>query len=399
MKNILIRSLLICCMLFSVPSLTHASLPGDMDMHGWAWSWTTGWIKLSSKKINSSTGALLGGDDNAIIYGVSFNAGTNLASGWAWSSNVGWISFNQSDLALAPACAGPGGGAPVPAQLVVDTATGGYKLIGTARAISPTQSANGWNQVSANGNWNGCIYLHQDATAVPPVASMPSNPCNVKFGVKFAPFGTDYVGSGQAWNAAGPFNPAGSCASPLGFGGLSFIEFAGTFKSILKQNAPSLAINMSAVGWTPECKNTDGSNITSKSVTVNYTVTPAAGTSCTWYIDGLAQGPVSPLPTGSQPFTVTPNSSGVVISMRCHNPGSSYPDPSNPLIATLAPLTCAQCSDWLDNNSVNGIDQADPACHEQCKLTQPYHPESSPEGAGPFCSAQSQKGLPKLKEN
>ena len=405
MKKLFSYSLIMVLAFVTLAPAVHAQASGSLALHGWAWSWTTGWIKLSSKQTDSSGQPLATDDPNPaggapVVYGVSFDETTGAGSGWAWSPNVGWISFNEADLSkgLSMACKGPNGGSAIPAKLSVDGT--GYKLTGTARAISPTQVSNGWNLLSANGNWNGCIYFDS--------ASLPSNPCNVPFGVKFVPLAgllNTYSGQGQAWNAAGNLNPPVGCSSPLGFGGLSFIEFAGTFKSVLKQNTPSLtaSISLASGGWDSTCKDVASAQFIQKSLTVNYSVAPIANTTCTWSFDGQTSS-VSLTAPLTKTFTFTPTSAGVpLLSMTCTNAGTQ----PTTTTATLSPVSCSQCSDGKDNETPVGdglVDDKDHACHAKCSLSEDYTPNVNSEIGGlngnNNCAAGSKlKGIPSLKEN
>jgi hypothetical protein len=368
MKKFVSCTLFAIAVLLSLSTTTYAQSASNLELHGWAWSWTTGWIKLSSRQLDSS-GQPLATHDNHVEYSVTFDGATGVASGWAWSPNIGWISFNEADLAKSPACTGPNGSAGRPATLVVDGT--GYKLTGTARAISPTQSSAGWDLLSSNGNWNGCIYFDN--------TSLPSNPCSVTFGVKFlsqAPtYANSFVGQGSAWNAAGALAGPVSCSSPIGFGGLSFIEFAGVFKSILKQEQSEIDITLNDNGWTGVCKDSDGDSL-DQTVTAEYTVSPASGTTCYWHDSTSAA-----VPTGSKSFT-NPQNGNKLITLSCYNPATSNKDASNPKIVTIGPYSCTECSDGLDNDTDGTIDIDDISCHKDCLLTGDYTPEVGSETAG-----------------
>lgn len=401
MKNKLFTFIVGACMVMTMlPVFVSAQTPGpEFSMHGWTWSPTIGWIKLSSKRLDSA-GLPLTTNDNSVSYGVDITTG-GIASGWAWSPNIGWISFNAADLALPPSCLGPGSTPATGARLVADGT--GYKLVGTARVISPTQAP--WSASTAHGNWSGCIYF--DST------NLPMNPCSTAFTTRFNPQadGVTFLGVGSGWNAGGAITGSTSCAglAGLGFGGLSFVDFGGSFKAVLRRNTVNLDATLASSGWNPVCRLPDGSSLGTQNVTVNYTLTYATGTVCTWYRNGVAVGNETPIATsGSEVFAIAPSSTGVSIQLRCHNPASAaYPTASSPLIRTLPqPFVCTQCSDGVDNTDPedSDADEADLACRAGCAITGAYLPQTPNETAGiggnVNCAAGTKlKGIPVLKEN
>ncbi len=371
----------------------------NLLLHGWAWSWTTGWIKLSSKQMDSAGYPTDVEEPGSSLYGVTFDATTGLGSGYAWSPNIGWISFNQADLIIGPSCQGPVSAA-VPSRLVTDGT--GYKLTGTARALSPMQSSFGWSNVTAHGNWNGCIYF--DNASMP--ASSATTACPVSFAVRFpqiAGVPGSYLGQGHAWNAAGLVASPADCATPIGWGGLSFIDFAGSlFKAVLVRDSFEVEIAGTTSGWNGACRqSTPPYNTVSQTITVNYTVTPVAGTSCTWNLTGQPSQAVN-LAQTSRTFTFTPTSSSTVLSMTCTNPDAE----TSPVTRTLGTFSCTECSDSIDNTDPEDTkaDHADNACHSGCVLTGNYLPGTPSEQAGlngnTNCAAGSKvKGIPIIKEN
>lgn len=127
-----------------------------IELDGYAWSSTIGWISLNCK-----TGSAAGGNVCATSdYQVVINSSGNV-SGYAWSSNIGWIRFGG--LSQYPVDAGNPGIDGVatnnPARV-----TGTYPALtfaGWARACAGTaSSADSCNNMTARSDgWDGWISL------------------------------------------------------------------------------------------------------------------------------------------------------------------------------------------------------------------------------------------------
>ena len=435
--------------------------PQDFQLYGWAWSTTTGWIKMNSKNIETVHGDYVS-SDGGVDYGVYYSPTNKTLSGYAWSSNVGWVSFEQSDIATC--------GAKTTANLQPDNALNPskYTLSGTARVLSALQ------RPDQSGGWDGCIYFSKASSAVS---------CGATYGVEFNQSTTDkslFVGSGRGWNAGGP---AGfSCATMVpGWGGLSWIYFSGKayFKDVTIKT-PTICLNedptqcpirrtcreypndpscprVTCTPGTPGCPTNGvrdcstnpemagcGGNICvtnpnlpqckrptfpawnrqctgGNSVTLYWSIgnsDQSIGTSCKWTagpasINGksltaaeLRNGYVS-IPIVPQPNTL--------ITLTCTNPRAVVPTSSQSYN-----VTCTQCTDGVNNdgptatsgpvNNYNpdyNVDIADLSCHSDFKDTgNTFDPSVDQEclvpGSNPAnCGATGgiiKKSLPKIKE-
>jgi hypothetical protein len=402
MKKILL-SLFIIISFFSAGSVSAAN---DTQMYGWSWSDTTGWIRLNScagydQVSNTNTGCSSGGQ-----YAVTINTDTGAMSGYGWSSNLGWIAFSPSSCGAAPT-----------ATAVKDA--GGvitsYRLTGIAHIVSMVSAP--WNISKYSGGYNGCVYLDS--------ASMPSNPCNISFGVNFLgiPVGnpTSYDGGGFAWGAGGSSSAGANCANAgntsSAWGGLSWIRFDGIFSNskakIISQNlSPEVTLSLDGV-FNTSCSD-------SSTVTLRWTAKNA--TSCKWTagpgtgtaVAVLANGALS---AGVTTFTVG-RTTGVNFALECKNSTGTV-STTKTKAATVLAGQCSQCSDGIDNDGIGGADAADVACHfsdegqakKRCKLTDPYRPEFSPESqtnctgssvcqvGDPGYPACKNRAIPKIIEN
>lgn len=119
--GILVVASLIFCLLTLVPHAAHASIGYEINLEGWAWSSTIGWISMSSANTTGTTGA---------SYEVTVLANGNL-SGYAWSEHIGWIQFGG--LSGFP---GSGGNARL---------TSSGELRGWAQAVAGTDEDDGWD--------------------------------------------------------------------------------------------------------------------------------------------------------------------------------------------------------------------------------------------------------------
>lgn len=406
MKRLITYTLLTAFLFTGFSLNVNAEVASQWNLHGFAWSWNTGWIKLSSKKIDLN-GNVTNENDNNIQYGITFKeSGSDLLTeGYAWSPNVGWISFNQADLNTPTGfeCKSANNAPAIPAKLVQSGSD--YVLKGTARVISPIQTPLGISALYWHGNWNGCIYFDH--------ASMPyAGGCNVLPGVTFKkdPTSDAYKGAGFAWNAGGSTSGAPSCAglAGLGFGGLSYIDFKGTAKAqaLLIKEETELAVNIDISSWDGLCKSTTGGDI-AKTIAINYAVSPASGTTCQLVFDGTQYNlgdsdnnlPASGV--GTKYITFTPNSESVSASISCTNLSVKAPTTK---IATDT-ITCAECSNFKDDaDSDSDVDEDDLSCRVACTEDGDYTPGSNEEikegeGINNCEKEPTTKGLPKIKEN
>lgn len=107
---------------FLVPHISQAFIGYEIDLEGWAWSSTVGWISLSCENLDTCSQS---------DYGVTITESGNI-TGYAWSSNIGWIQFGN--LNNFP---GIGGNARITPDL---------QLQGWARAVSGSHdSEDGWD--------------------------------------------------------------------------------------------------------------------------------------------------------------------------------------------------------------------------------------------------------------
>ncbi len=114
-----------------------------VDLFGWAWSSTIGWISF-----NSSNPASGGGN-----YRVTMDETTGALTGYAWSSNIGWIKFD-SNVSGCP----DGGSCSAPRVALTGPALEKGAVTGWARACSGTISKD-CNGASRTDGWNGWINL------------------------------------------------------------------------------------------------------------------------------------------------------------------------------------------------------------------------------------------------
>ena len=144
---------------------TAAAQSGTLDLNGYAWSSTMGWISMScdqselsanpSDPINTNTCASAGGHD----YGVSIDTATGNLNGYAWSSNAGWIDFSPTgpfpsaiDTANAPAA--------ISGTLPDVTLTGWARVCAGAANAASCSGALGSNA----GGWDGWISLSGESS-------------------------------------------------------------------------------------------------------------------------------------------------------------------------------------------------------------------------------------------
>ncbi len=133
---------------FSVPRPAAAL---TLELGGWAWSSTIGWISLNCVTGGSGGGDICGTSNYKVVVNDD-----ETVTGYAWSSNVGWIRFGG--LSGFPSASGN--------SAVNARVTGTYPnfvLQGWARACAGTDSGtNGCSSMSINGssgNWDGWISL------------------------------------------------------------------------------------------------------------------------------------------------------------------------------------------------------------------------------------------------
>lgn len=117
-----------CAILFFavLPIVAKADI---VNVKGWAWSDTIGWIQFDTGKSSLPT----------------YNTATGALSGYAWSDNIGWIKFNGLS-----ANNGVGG-----SSAKTDTSTG--IISGWARACAGTSSGDCTSMVSRSDGWDGWI--------------------------------------------------------------------------------------------------------------------------------------------------------------------------------------------------------------------------------------------------
>jgi len=204
---------------------TGLSVPIELD--GYAWSATTGWISMNcdqSSAINpTNTCVGSAGPGPKVDYGVHIETDGRM-TGYAWSSSVGWIRFGG--LSGFPAGAG------VSAQNA--TAIGTYgdtiTLTGWARACSgaasPTSCSGGVNANS--GGWDGWIALAGNAAG--------------GYGITFTGNNADNGASKYAWG--GPYT-------------MGWIDFSPTQGNGVTLR-PQLDIVINGMSSTPGLVDTDG---------------------------------------------------------------------------------------------------------------------------------------------
>ena len=177
-----------------------------INLKGWAWSSTIGWLSLSSTNDGAGVGASYG-----VTISTSTNAGGDVIgslSGYAWSSNIGWISFNRSVTGNPPSD-DIGGGSGAIAQVNITTGA----MTGWGRALSGI----------SNSSWDGWIHLsgtnHPTLTTL---AGTDVSTAGVSFNTvskKISGFswGNEVVGwlnwmtDGSGGGGGVPCDPPGSC--------------------------------------------------------------------------------------------------------------------------------------------------------------------------------------------
>lgn len=74
----------------ALPAEAIYNIPSDIDLNGYAWSSTIGWISM-----NCATGSATSSNICATSnYKVTVQQSTGNLIGYAWNSNIGWIRFN-----------------------------------------------------------------------------------------------------------------------------------------------------------------------------------------------------------------------------------------------------------------------------------------------------------------
>jgi hypothetical protein len=111
------------------------------ELHGYAWSSTTGWISLNCAEGSTTGGSICSTSDYKVV-----RLSTGVISGQAWSANLGWLSF---DTAQTSVCATGS------TQTRLDfTGTNANKLVGWAIFMSGYSA----------GGWDGCMKLKSTGT-------------------------------------------------------------------------------------------------------------------------------------------------------------------------------------------------------------------------------------------
>ncbi len=250
--------------------------PVGGNLHGYAWSYGTGWLSF-----NSDTGS------SPTSYGVSVNTSTGALSGYAWSSNVGWISFNAADTASCPTA---------PCAATINLVNG---------------KATGWARALATGGgtpWSGWIHL-SDASWAPGVSMDLSTGDFSGYA-----WGTTYLGYINFGKIAGTGNGVTGPVLVCGNGAINpptcnqFVPTVNLTSSV--PPAPTVPLNSTAkLTWT----------------STNTTSCTASGSwSGTLALNGGPQT-VGPLSAGAHTYTLT-----------CSGPGGSASDSATINVASFA---------------------------------------------------------------
>ena len=146
---------------FGIPGVSHAAVtnfpPGTtLELEGYMWSSTIGWISLNCKTGRADGTSICGASD----YKVTINS-TGYVSGFAWSSNIGWIKFNG--LRNFPVPDGTAGTVFSSARISGDYNTPSSLVFeGWARACAGTAAGgdcSSMNNSTTSGGWDGWISL------------------------------------------------------------------------------------------------------------------------------------------------------------------------------------------------------------------------------------------------
>lgn len=108
----------------------------DVELNGYAWSSTIGWISMG----------------NGGIEQVTINT-DGTVTGWAWSENIGWVRFGG--LSNFPT----GNGTYAQNATLIDVGGGNYELRGWARACAGTATGDCSTMTSRSDGWDGWIAL------------------------------------------------------------------------------------------------------------------------------------------------------------------------------------------------------------------------------------------------
>jgi hypothetical protein len=185
-KSVLITS--VALLFFSFGFLPHAfaqtyppaSMPtGTIELDGYAWSSTIGWISLNCKTGSAAGGNICGTSD----YQVTINSAGNIY-GYAWSSNIGWIKFGN--LSQYPVDAGnPGiGGVATNSPARVTGTYPALTFAGWARACAGTLSGVDAcsNMSSRTDDWDGWISLKGSTYSISTKSDGTMNPNSYAWG-------------------------------------------------------------------------------------------------------------------------------------------------------------------------------------------------------------------------
>ncbi|MFH1759279.1 MAG: hypothetical protein ABH822_01810 [Patescibacteria group bacterium] len=161
MRKIIITIILVVALLLIGLELA-AAQSSWVDIVGYGWSETIGWIKL-----------------NGVSYGMRLNPDSENFSGYSWSENIGWVDFDGVDL------------------------NSSNQLVGKARvcagAVNSATCSGGVSPLS--GDWDGWLSMSGDNYGVKMVRD-PSEPCplegwawgsDVVGWVRFSPDYCDYT--------------------------------------------------------------------------------------------------------------------------------------------------------------------------------------------------------------
>lgn len=162
-----LATLIVCIgVLLSTSQITSAAvtgIPGQIELDGYMWSSTIGWISLNCKTGGTGAINICGSGINQSDYRVVI--GTNgLVTGYAWSSNIGWIRFGG--LSQFPLDAGNPEESPGVnrARLmgVYSKTNPDLTFAGWARACAGTAAGDCSTMTSRIDGWNGWISLKGD---------------------------------------------------------------------------------------------------------------------------------------------------------------------------------------------------------------------------------------------
>lgn len=364
-KKIIAVSFGVCMMYPFFITREAVAAPTRVEIYGWAWSDTTGWVKLNScNDYDSVTKTSIG--CSGPRYAVALNPITNKLSGYAWSSNLGWISFNSGNTC--------NGSSPTLTPIIPAGIITKYTLSGAVQVTSLSNPLTLWGSPTSSGGWDGCIYLSS--------SSMSENPCKVNFGVEFVYSGLTnsrdslFKGTGAAWGAGGSKESSELCTNAgnilHAWGGVSWLRFDGIFpaakaKFVIENLDPKI-ITFVEKTHNPAC--TDAS-------TVELSWTTEDANICWISYDHVNNqtNQVTVATSGSQNFPIG-RSDGRNFILRCRN-NQTTTIAEKVLLAGV----CSQCTDNLDNDSDTTIDTDDVSCYQDLDKANTFLPLNRESGS------------------